>query len=101
MCACHLAALGPPVLEGFQEMGGQDGEAFQRNPLRWPLRGAGASAASGAASRLRVRSTMTPTALHHMIVSLRQLPADLLPAIRMKPNARRELLLEAGAQRTL
>src|SRR5882672_2449549 len=40
----------------------------------------GASAASGAASRLRMNVTMHPRALHHMIISSLQPHADVLLA---------------------
>ena len=51
------------------------GDCFQRDELL-----------SGAASRLRVSVTMTPTARHPMVVSWSQPHAHLLLAITMQPN---------------
>jgi hypothetical protein len=50
-------------------------------PMRRTFPTGCATARSGTTSILRVKVTMHPTALHHMVVSLSQPYADLLPAI--------------------
>src|SRR5438128_3682941 len=77
-----------------------EGDVTPRKPIRGTFPACCASAASGAASRLRVSVTMHQTVLHHIVISSQRPHADRL---LLKPNARPELPPEAGArhERTL
>src|SRR5438093_13721551 len=68
--------------------------AMERYPILATFADGCASAASGAARRLRVSVTRHPTALYHMVVSFSLMPTFIFPA---KPNAGAHLLPEAGA----
>ena len=75
----HIAEVAQPLLKG-NETGRREAawEPGSSTPT-WGFSPAAAPvAASGAASRLRVSVTMHPTALYHMVISLRRSYADRL-----------------------
>jgi hypothetical protein len=65
-----------------------------RKPIRGTCDGGCATAASGAASRLRMSVTMHPTAWHHMVVSLRWAYAGSLLAMAAEQRFNRTISLE-------
>src|SRR5437870_3504806 len=64
-----------------------EGDVTPRKPIRGTFPACCASAASGAASRLRVSVTMYQTVLHHIVISSQRPHADRL---LLKPNAGRQ-----------
>src|SRR5882672_7018824 len=60
-----------------------EGDVTPRKPIRGTFPACCASAASGAASRLRVSVTMHQTVLHHIVISSQRPHADRL---LLKPN---------------
>src|SRR5712691_5217044 len=72
-----------------------EGDVTPRKPIRGTFPACCASAASGAASRLRVSVTMHQTVLHHIVISSQRPHADRL---LLKPNAALQARPIAGAR---
>src|SRR5713226_5974141 len=74
-----------PCAMGSKEANPNELDSSDKYPILGTFVGGCASAARGAASRLRMSMTIHPTVLHHMIVSSRQLHADLLLSMEAEP----------------
>src|SRR5881396_1901556 len=73
-----------PCRNASSSGGLSEGDVTPRKPIRGTFPACCASAASGAASRLRVSVTMHQTVLHHIVISSQRPHADRL---LLKPNA--------------
>src|SRR5881409_1846136 len=78
LCPARYPRSRSPWAMGSKEANPNELDSSDKYPTLGTFIGGCASAARGTASRLRMSMTIHPTVLHHMIVSSRQLHADLL-----------------------
>src|SRR5881409_2519660 len=85
LCPARYPRSRSPWAMGSKEANPNELDSSDKYPTLGTFIGGCASAARGTASRLRMSMTIHPTVLHHMIVSSRQLYADLLLSMEAEP----------------